>query len=307
MLTITRILCPVDFSEPSTHAAEHAAVLAGWYGSSITALHVFSPVFAPVRGADAVRYRGEARPDDREVEGLKEAAKGCLHAALAAGVPVDVLVRTGQPVNGILEAASSLPADLIVMGTHGASGFEHLVLGSVAEKVLRKAACPVLTVPPRAAATSRLPFKRILCAVDFSECSLSALAFGLSLAKESDAALTLLHVVEWPWEEPPAPPLAELPPTEGLRLNEFRKHREAESRSRLEALVPPDARDWCTPTVRVTHGKPYVEVLRVAAEESADVIVIGVRGRQVMDLTLFGSTANQLVRRATCPVLTIRR
>jgi nucleotide-binding universal stress UspA family protein len=59
--------------------------------------------------------------------------------------------------------------------------------------------------------------------------------------------------------------------------------------------------------VRVSYGKPYVEALRVAAEESADVIVIGVRGRQVMDLTLFGSTANQLVRRATCPVLTIRR
>ena len=75
----------------------------------------------------------------------------------------------------ILDRAASLPADLIVMGTHGAGGFQHLVLGSVTEKVLRQAACPVLTVPPRAQATSRLPFSRLLCAVDFSDVSLAAL------------------------------------------------------------------------------------------------------------------------------------
>jgi nucleotide-binding universal stress UspA family protein len=85
---------------------------------------------------------------------------------------------------------------LIVMGTHGTSGFQHLVLGSVTERVLRKAACPVLTVPPRAHATSRIPFSRLLCAIDFSESSLVALQFALSLAEESDARLTMLHVLE---------------------------------------------------------------------------------------------------------------
>ena len=306
MPTIARILCPVDFSEASTHAAEHATVIAGWYGSSITALHVFSPIFLPVRGAEAVHYPGEAGLDDLEAGRLKDATRASFGAAVSAGTPVDIVIKTGQPVHSILETAASLPADLIVMGTHGAGGFEHLVLGSVAEKVLRKASCPVLTVPPRTQATSRIPFKRVLCAVDFSDCSLSALAFAMSLAEESDAGLTLLHVVEWPWEEPPPPAIEELPPTEGLQLSEFRKQREAEARARLEGLVPDDVRKWCTPSVRVSHGKPYVETLRLAAEESSDLIVIGVRGRSAIDVSLFGSTANQLVRRATCPVLTLR-
>ena len=85
-----------------------------------------------------------------------------------------------------------------MIGTHGAGGFEHLVLGSAAEKVLRKATCPVLTVPPHARATSKLPFKRILCPVDFSDSSRAALDFAFSLAQEGDAELTILHVFEWP-------------------------------------------------------------------------------------------------------------
>ena len=85
----------------------------------------------------------------------------------------------GQPAPAILDCAVRLPADLIVMGTHGAGGFERFVLGSVAEKVLRRAACPVLTVPSRAHATSVLPFKRVVCAVDFSDSSLTALHYAL--------------------------------------------------------------------------------------------------------------------------------
>ena len=90
---------------------------------------------------------------------------------------------------------------LIVIGTHGAGGFEHLVLGSVTEKVLRRATCPVLTVPPRARTTAKLPFKRILCPLDFSESSLAALDFAFSLAQQGDAELTILHVFEWPAED----------------------------------------------------------------------------------------------------------
>ena len=137
---------------------------------------------------------------------------------------VDVLFETGQPAPQILDLATSLPADMIVMGTHGASGFEHLVLGSVTEKVLRKARCPVLTVPPRAHATSALPFKQLLCAMDFSESSLAALELALSFAEESGSALTLLHVIEWPWEEPPPPVLQELPPEQATALAEFRRN-----------------------------------------------------------------------------------
>jgi nucleotide-binding universal stress UspA family protein len=100
----------------------------------------------------------------------------------------------------------------------------------------------VLTVPPRAHALSSLPFTRILCPIDFSNPSLSALEWTWSLAQESQAAVTLLHVIEWPWEEPPAPHLEELPAHEAQKLAEFRRERETTSRA-AESLVPLNS-DW---------------------------------------------------------------
>jgi nucleotide-binding universal stress UspA family protein len=193
------------------------------------------------------------------------------------------------------------------MGTHGASGFQRLLLGSVTERILRTAPCPVLTVPPRAHVTSRLPFARVLCAVDFSEWSISAVELAYSLAQQSAAALELLHVIEWPWEEPPPPVFADLPQQQAAALVEFRRYLTASATSRLESFVPAGTRDRCAVTTRISHGKPYVQILRVAADEDADLIVLGVHGRRPIDLAMFGSTTNQVVRRATCPVVTLRR
>ena len=191
------------------------------------------------------------------------------------------------------------------MGTHGAGGFEHLVLGSVTEKVLRKASCPVLTVPPHAQTTSTLPFRRLICGVDFSDSSVAALDLACSLAEESDASLTVVHVIEWPWAEPPAPVFQELPPEQAAPLAEYRRYRETSATNRLKGLVPDSLRDRRADT-QIVHGKSYVEILRLAAERGADLIVMGVHGRHAADLMLFGSTTNQVVRRATCPVLTWR-
>ena len=226
--------------------------------------------------------------------------------AAAVGIDVDVAVDIGQPTTEILNRAARWPADLIVMGTHGAGGFEHLVLGSVAERVLRRAACPVLTVPPRAHATSVLPFKRVLCAVDFSDPSLGALKLACSLAQESGAAVTAVHVIEWPWAEPPAPVFAELPPEQAAALAEYRRYLEVSATKRLESLILGAAAE-CASGARICHGKPYMEILRVAEEERVDLLVIGVHGRNVVDITLCGSTTNQVVRRATCPVLTLKQ
>lgn len=298
-MEIRRILCPTDLSDASIHAADQARVLAGYYAARITALHVLTPMTLAVSGATT------SAEEASEVERLRRETTVRFTAATATGIGIDTAVLIGQPAEVILERAASLPADLIVMGTHGTSGFQHLVLGSVAEKVLRRAACPVLTVPPRAQATSELPFKRLLCAVDFSDSSLAGLRLASSLAMQSGAALTLVHVLEWPWEEPPPPMLEDLPPEQGVALAEFRRYSEASAKKRLESLVP-EGVSLSRATTRLRSGKPYVQVLEVAAEEQSDLIVIGVRGRHPLDLALFGSTANQIVRRATCPVLTLR-
>lgn len=300
-IRLQRILCPVDASEPSAQAGAQAIAFARWSGARVTVLHVIQPVYAasPELLPMVAEQRDDAEP------AIRQWMQTEFHAASEAGIGIDLVVRTGVPTHEILACATTLPADLIVMGTHGASGFEHLVLGSVTEKVLRRASCPVLTVPPQGVATSRLPFQRVFCALDFSDCSLAALEFAMTTAMGSGAALTLAHVLEWPWQEPPAPAFDELPRAEAEALGAYRQRRERDALARLEALAPEGLRDRCH--ARVSHGKSHVEILRLAAEEHADLIVLGVHGRNTFDRAVFGSTSDHVVRRSTCPVLTLRR
>ncbi len=297
MSEFNRILCPIDFSDASRHAIDQAAAIAGWYGSHVTGLHVLQqPVIfePPILFAEPGGVKD--LPANRELVWLR--LNEWMKPAGAAGVPWDVRIDQGIPAECILQYAHFLPADLIVIGTHGTSGFERLIIGSVAEKVLRKAECPVLTVPPHAATASRVPFKRILCPVDFSEPSLVALQTALSLAEEADADLTVFNVIDWPDDDTFL--------VEAFESPEMRKQLEAQTAQRVDALIPDDARVWSRPSAKVAVGKAYQEIVRTASDMDADLIVIGVHGRNAVDLTLFGSTTNQVVRRASCPVLTIR-
>ena len=297
MRYVNQILCPVDLSDVSQQAVDHAVLMARWYTAKITALHVTNPIVIPTTDFAVVGYGPVVALTDDDVKEARERVLACFPAAQP--VDVDVHIESGHPANRILERAAALPADLIVIGTHGHGGFERLVLGSVTEKVLRKATCPVMTVPPRAQTAAQLPFKRILCPVDFSDTSLTALQFAFSVAQEGDAELTILHVFEWlPDDEPRA--------NRHFAVPEYRREVEHDCAAKLQALVPDSTRNWCRPATRLAHGKPYREILAAAAEDRADLIVIGVHGRNAIDAMLFGSTTNQVVRRATCPVLTLR-
>lgn len=298
MLDIRRILCPVDFSDASRHALDHAVVIAGWYGASLTALHVSTPAF-PLQPPVLFTDLPTAAPTEADREHVELQLRRWVETAGALGLTTEVLFGEGHnPARSILTYAASLPADLIVMGTHGRGGFERLVLGSVTEKVLRKATCPVLTVPPPAVRATKPPFKRLLCPVDFSEPSIAALRFAVSLAEESDARVTTMHVLNVPIDDERL--------LDPLDTPEFRLRCEDNARTRLEALIPDEARAFCQPVTQVSWGKPYRRILDVAENEATDLIVMGVHGRNAMDLMLFGSTTNQIVRHASCPVLTLR-
>jgi nucleotide-binding universal stress UspA family protein len=236
-------------------------------------------------------------PADREQ--LRQQLTGFVPAD-AKNVPVECLVAEGDVATEVLAEAEA--ADMVVLGTHGRSGFEHLILGSVAEKVVRKAHCPVMTIPPAASdVTEAVPvlFRRIVAGIDFSDPSLHALEYALSLAEEADAHLTVLRVVEIPPEL--AAWAAESNEGQGY-LERWR----ASALTRLHEVVPKDARVYCHVEERVEAGQPYRELLRVAAEQSAGLIVIGARGHGVLDRMFFGSTAQHVVRHAVCPVLTLR-
>ena len=300
-MPVRRILCPIDFSEVSAHALEQATVLARWHGAHLSVLHV-RPTVTP--HPDMPSGGPWAPWLVAELEELRQRVTAGCREATAAGVEVETLATAGEPVHEILACAERLPADLIVMGTHGVSGFQHLVLGSVTEKALRKASCPVLTVPPRAhAPTTR--FTRLVCAVDFSDCSLKAVTFAASLAKESGAALELLHVIEWPWHESTTAEIDGVPAAQAHAVAEYRRYLETGAKERLDAVAA-SAMPSGTATTSVRFGKPYVELLDAARQARADLIVLGVRGRGTLDLSFFGSTANHVVRSASCPVLTIR-
>lgn len=300
MIDIRRILCPIDFSDTSRHALEHAVAIAKWYESHITALNVIHlPQYLPRPPVFIGEFPEGAMPDETERPAREGQLRGWLEPANRAGVKTDMVFDEGTPGTRILAQASSLQADLIVMGTHGLSGFERYMLGSVAERVLRKARCPVMTVPPASATTAKVPYTRLLCPVDFSESSLAALRFAFSLAEESDAHITILHVIDWRSDDEPL--------VEQFNAPTFRGQVEEEIRGRLEALVTDEVRAWCKPATKVSHGKPYRQILEIAESDGADLIVIGIRGRNPLDLTLFGSTTNHIVRRASCPVLTLSR
>ena len=237
---------------------------------------------------------------DADRTDLESTLEPWLVSARAKGLETNIVFDEGHnPAAPILTCAALVPADLIVMGTHGLGGLDRLLLGSVTEKVLRKALCPVLTVPPRAFQAATPTFKRLLCPVDFSASSTTALQVASSLAKESDAELTVLHVLDWPEDDEVL--------MKRLTEPEFRLPFEASVQRRLDGLITDEVRTWAKPTTVVVHGKPYRRILEIAAQDKTDLIVMGVHGRNPLDLMLFGSTTNHVVRKASCPVLTVRQ
>ena len=297
MTPITRILCPLDLSECSRHALAYAVAIAKRYGATISSLFVVPPATALIPAGDLGPYPlavFTAEDRARLRDELEQFVKG-----VAGDVPVAATVAEGNVVAEILRRAAALDADLVVMGTHGRSGFERLMLGSVTERVLVKTAFPVLTVPPRAPGTvpSDVLFSRILCAVDFSAASMKALGMAAALAKDAGARLSVAHVLErFPIYEPVM--------MGGPGTPEHDRVATDVARTRMREAISDTIRPLGPISELVAEGKPYREILRLADEERAELIVIGAHGGH--GLNGFGSTTNQVVRRATCPVLTLK-
>jgi nucleotide-binding universal stress UspA family protein len=294
MIEIKRILCPVDFSDFSHRSLDHAAAIARWYEAQLTVLHVLPRMpateFSPVLATEQDRERActELR---------------ALTAHLPPDVPVALRLQEAPDIHEeILAQAHALDSDLLVIGSHGRSGFARLLLGSVAEKVMHRTPCPTMIVPPRAHDTpvdAPVQFRNVVCAVDFSPVSVHALDYAMTLAEEADARLTVLHVIEVP------PELSENPLAEGFDVARIRAAAEARSLRRLRELIPDEVRTFCTVETAVRDGAAYRELLKMAAERQADLIVMGVHGRGAVDLMVFGSNTARVARAATCPVLIV--
>jgi nucleotide-binding universal stress UspA family protein len=301
-IRVERILCPTDFSKFSAAALERAARLASWFHSSVTVLNVIPPTpwVYPAQGglpSSAVSVellRAQREETQRELE-------RAVAPFRARGVAIETRLGDGEPSAEIQTAAEALQADLIVMGTHGYGGFKRLLLGSVAEKMLRRAPCPVLTVgADTSLAASGLLFRRILCAVDLTDASDHTLDLALSLAEENLARLTLLHVVETLPGESAAGLYLSVP-----QLGPLRQDLGAQAHERLHRLSNA-ARSLCEMQERVEFGTAWHAIVKQAQAVEADLIVVGAHTRGPLASLFLGATANHVVREASCPVLVVR-
>jgi nucleotide-binding universal stress UspA family protein len=230
---------------------------------------------------------------------LEDVRRFCSPSLSTLERRADILVKEGNAADEIVAQAEHLSADLIVMGTHARQGVQRLLLGSVTERVLRTAHVPVLTVPP-ANGTEPVMYETILCPIEFHASEPRALEQVLLLVlpflkgmaphtKRPGARLILLHVVENALEQ----------------LPDFFPQRERWALKRMNRAIPADAWAWCQPEARVTAGKADREILRVAEEVGANLIVMAVHGKGAVNQRLYRSTTSRVIREATCPVLTL--
>ena len=296
MPTFGHILVPVDLSSGSTAALSGARAIARAARVRLTLLHVH-PNVEP-------QALGESLSSPTSLV-LDDVARGRLLSELAAlGQPIrsdvaelELAVREGEPGREIGSYAEEHGIDLIVMDSHGRTGIDRLVIGSVAEAVSRKATCSVLVIRDTAGRPAERAFSRILCAVDLAVPSHATLATAADLARAMDAQLTVAHVVEtWHWDDPW--PIARGDEAETRRLlAESARQRVGDLLGRSEDVARVD--------IRVVFGRVYPEILGAIAECSADLVVVGTHAGGMRRL-LFGSTAQQLLREAPCPVLIAR-
>jgi nucleotide-binding universal stress UspA family protein len=271
---IRRILCPVDFSDFSRAAVDRAVALARPTGAEITALFVL-PFVLP---EDVERCSGPVAPEPGVQSAVAEDLEEFLRPAREAGLPLRLCVRSGDCVPHILDEAKARESDLIVMGTHGLAGFERWVLGSVTDRVLRLAACPVLAVPRRPPA-GPLP-GRIVCAVPLSVHDERVVPYALSLGRSTGSTVTLVHICE--------------------DVGGPRRAVEAELRRRLHAAAAAAGPPASSVEEVVLPGQVGREIVRLAESQRAGLIVMGGDDRDP------GPTVRRILRSGTVPVLVVR-
>jgi nucleotide-binding universal stress UspA family protein len=293
MPQLQRVLATTDLSAPARHAAGRAALVAQYVGAALHVVHVISdPVLGSLRrlleGSPEdveLRLRGKI---DRDVAQLGE------HLAQTLGAAVTADVVTGPLIAGILGHAAANRADLLVLGAQGASFMRHLMLGSTAERLVRKSDLPLLVVkqPPHE------PYRRVMVAVDFTPASLAALDLARAVAPHAD--IVLLHAYDVPYENW----------MQSVEVGEdaMRHYQQAarqralqETQAFLESagLTVADL-----PTV-VLKGDPTLRILEQEQELDCDLIVVGKQGETVPEELLLGSVTKHVLRQSQSDVLVV--
>jgi nucleotide-binding universal stress UspA family protein len=295
---IHRVLFATDFSDCAMKAEAYAACISEAYHAPVEIFHVLElyPGLDPEYPINQVYVDQLRRETDAQ---LAEAERRFQDKRLNATVRYVL----GVPSVQICAAAAESHADLIVLGTRGKTGLEHLLLGSTAERVVIKAPCPVLTVclsgsrtGGEAVAVPAAGFRHILAPVDFSDYSLNALEYAVQVAKQLKATVTILHILE--------------PVSYGLDLTLIHTSERERTRAHIEAeldrLVQAITLEGLTVHRAIRGGTPADSLLHFIGENRCDLVVMGTHGRRGLSHLVNGSVAEAVLRRAACPVLTVK-
>lgn len=305
-IAVSTILVPTDFSPQSLKALEYACALGTAFGATLHLLHVNDiAVEAPTLAALFPPAREINTKLLRRLESIAEEVSLPTRGHRSH-------VRVGKAFDEICQAAQELTADLIVNATHGYSGIKRVLLGSTAERIVQHSPCPVLVVREherefirsRRRKTTRnrrhICLDRILVPTDFSEHSRYALTYALFFAEHFGAEVILLNAV-YPHYYATNPDYF-LSDYEQL-LDETRRV----AKNDMEKLVRATSFGGVSVKTRIEEGHPVQNILEIAAECGADLIVTSTHGRTGLEHVLVGSTAEQVVRYAKCPVLVVPR
>lgn len=289
---VKNILYLTDFSKPSEAALQYAIACGRGFGAKVHAFHILvpEPLIYTTPGLTALAIQAEDEKAHVEMQRIDSELAGLQHiTTVERGIEVWPTVQ---------EAIQKEDIDLIILGTHGRTGAEKLLLGSVAEEIFRRSPVPVLTIGPRVRASvhNGARFHRVLFATDFSPESLAAAPYALSLAQQNQSHLVLITVMHKPGAVDDS----------DLRLFEVSV---AEAISRLYEIVSQNVNIDFTSEVAVEYGEPAERIVQVAKQRGVDLIVMGVRNaasRLGAATHLERAIAHKVVAHAPCPVLTVR-
>ncbi|WP_158058039.1 universal stress protein [Halorussus halophilus] len=282
-----RVLVPTDGSEESRRAATHGVELASRFGGLVRALYVVDDRYSGLEFGDA---DGDPVTQALEHDG-EEATEAVENAAAERRVEATSELREGIPADAILDAIAEWDADLVVMGTHGRTGLEHFLVGSTAERVVRYSPVPVLTV--RANGQDATDYETIVVATDGSEPADDAITEALTVANAYDATVHVLSVVDTRLSQSAAL-------LESLEIEAKNAVSDA-----IEQVTTDDEDGDVDVTTTVMEGVPAAAIVDYAADNDADLLVVGTRGVTGLDRFVTGSTAERVVRTSPVPVLTV--
>lgn len=279
-----KILAATDLTDASMPALRYASLLADHFAAQLTVMYA-DPIIWVGDFIGPVDRFGRLLTTPEHQAQLKEELQ--RHAAqVMGGRQFTLTVEVGNPVAGIVHAATAGHCDLVVMGTHLRHGWRRAVIGSVSEGVLQASLCPVLTVAATDEGAGAPPYAitNILCPVNFTEVAREALKVAAGIAMAFNARLTIVHVVE-----------------EG-DLTDVRS-----DEARVRAWVAPEVQNLVSYRELVVRGAAAERVLDCADDTGADFLVVGAQRRFFRSATTIGTTTERVIRFAPCPVLVVPR